>query len=983
MTEMAGKKKQYTEEIETHQTITYSDIKEVVKNFENNFATYDGKDKTPLEIIREILSVYRAHNEKSQNKNINLNTEKFRPIIRRRDLIKMYAGGKEPDSAMKKEFAGLKKQINDKLRELMFKKEKNKSLNPKGLILKKSKQSRTGEGETSNYFVSIAIPEKSPLEVEKKKPSEARSKIKLAQELSMPGWKHPETIQAMKEALSIARVNGNEEEEVEILLRLVLLSSVPCGRDDLQYYFKEAEKIVGKLKTNAVKAMYFRARALVLETNRDLSGAEEAYKAALNCCLNEPAEDEENNLADQGCAARSSYVHLLCNQKKLEEAGPLLAECEEYARLNKDAEDGELFKVALEAGIHFSLESGNEDGAIQRIAELEQFASTPRLAYRIGGDLLNVSNDASWRQAHRAALAAAATSVRLGQRCYDGVSPSIIVGALYAEAMVLAEAGDDEKALGKAEAVLEICNRPEDATTKQLTHQLIAEIRQRLGDSQAAVDLAQLALNAAKGSLIDVAFTKSSLAPVLNDNGQTEAALKEAREAWILTRSSNVSVFSRAKFLSQITEYASQLGLEKDVAEALGELEQIPDEHEKVKAQKTWAIECASGYRELRQRFMYVINESEPAKIAGTAQCVSLQEANKLVFKPLLRLWREMPESATEAYDFWGRGNFERLLLNARHFHDSFNVTIKVRSLEDVKKAIRLWGIYADFLILLWKGKTNNVLAIAPFPEDYAYPGGWGYEVDFGSVLKKKGSKKKWHPAKSSGSSLLPIEVINFLTTEALPFIQSGRLIVVPALGVGCINPGHGPLEQLLEKAANAIPNIRWKGFEERPIGFVPYSPDAPLDLLAELAEAELANLQKLRLLLLNWSRELKPDDDRDTTMLSLEIGRALRELEEKNVKFANKKGLEKAKELLTGTTAQFRLNSKKLAGIIPDSPYTPFFILKSLGYRWQVDGLQALRLTSRFGLQEGDVIGTWIAPRERDEINQPQNKKPISPDFC
>src|SRR3990172_7138853 len=111
--------------------------------------------------------------------------------------------------------------------------------------------------------------------------------------------------------------------------------------------------------------------------------------------------------------------------------------------------------------------------------------------------------------------------------------------------------------------------------------------------------------------------------------------------------------------------------------------------------------------------------------------------------------------------------------------------------------------------------------------------------VASGILLKKKGSKKKWYPAMSQ-TSLLPNEVMTFLATEARPFIQSGRLIVVPAVGAGCINPGHGPFEQLLSEAANAIPSIRWKGFEGSPIGFVPYSPDAPFELLAELADAEL-----------------------------------------------------------------------------------------------------------------------------------------------
>ena len=797
---------------------------------------------------------------------------------------------------------------------------------------------------------------------ETKEPSEARRKAKLAQKLVRDG-KHSEAIREMTEALGIARAVNDEEEEVEILVGLALLSSERRGQGDRQHYFQQAEKKVGKLKSSAAKAIYFRARATALEEKGDSAGAEEAYRVALHCCCTEP-EDDKGNLAVQGCIVRSSLVHFLCNQKRLEEARPLLAECEQCARQNKDVEEGELLQAALEAGIHFSLDASDEDGAILRINELERFAGTSRLANRIGGDLINVANQASHRKAHRAAVTAAQASIRLGQRCDDGSSPGFLVGALYTEAMVIMQAGDDETALSKAEAILDVCNRPEDAVIKQATHHLIAEIRRCSGDSQTAVDLARLALSAAKGRPEDIAFTKSALARALNDNGQTEEALKHAKEAWILARPSGIPTQIGVEFLSQIADYASQIGAEEDVAEALTKLGQMPDEPDEVEVNKTRAVARASANRELRRRFLEVLEESDPAKTAGTAGCASLPEANALVVRPLLRLWDEIPECLAGCYDFWGRGNFERLLLNARCFPNSFNVTIEVRSLDDVKRAIRLWALYADFLILLWKGPTNNGLAIVPFREDYEDPGGWGYRVCAGDVLEKEGSDKKWYPAMAYISMFLD-EVAAFLATEARPFIQSGRLVVVPAVGAGCVNPGHGPFEQLLAEAANAIPSIRWKGSEGVPIGYIPYSPNAPFELLAELAEAEADRLRKLRLLLLERSQELKPDGKIGLAAkrISLEIDDALRDLEDGNNAFARKRGFYKTKEPLIGATARFRSSGKKLTGATPDSPFAPLLILQSLGYGWRVDGPQVLKLPPRFEPQEGDAIGTWLAP--------------------
>jgi tetratricopeptide (TPR) repeat protein len=794
------------------------------------------------------------------------------------------------------------------------------------------------------------------------KKSKAHGKRESAQDL-IRGGKHSEAIKEMTESLAIARAEGDEEEEVEILCALVLISHEPHGRGDQQHYFQEAEKRVGNLKSNTAKVIYFRARAVALQENRDLAGAEEAYKAALHICSSEP-DDEKRNLAIQGCIVRSSFVHLLCNEKRLEEARPILAECEEYARQNKDTEEGELFHAAIEAGIHLSLEAGDEDDAVARITELEGLATTFRLANRIGGDLNNIANRSSHRKAHRTALAAAEAAVRIGQRYDDGLWPFFLVGALYTEAMVIMQAGEDEKALPKAEAILDMCHGPEAAVIRQATQHLIAEIRRLTGDSQTAVDIARQALSIATGRPEDVGMAKLALARALNDNGQTEEALKQAKEAWILARPTPIPAEGVVEFLSHITHYASQLGFSEDVKEAFTELDHLIDESEIVKAEKAHAIECAFANQQLRQRFLEVLQESEPAKTAGTEQCASLAEANALVVRPLLGLWDEIPERLAVSYDFWGRGNFERMLLNARCFSNSFNVTLEVRSLNDVKKAIRLWGLYADFLILLWKGETQNGQVMTALPEDYEDPGGWGYIVAAGTVLKKEGSAKKYYPALSY-ISMFPDEVADFLATEARPFMASGRLVIVPAVGAGCINPGHGPFEQLLAEAANAIPSVRWKRFEGTPIGSIPHSPNCPFELLAELAEAESDRLRKLRLLLLKRSQELRPDSTigMDAKILSLEIEDALRDMEDRNNAFARKKGLEKGKEQLTGATARFRSTGEKLTEAMPDSPFAPLFILQSLGYGWRVDSPQILRLPSRFEPREGDVVGTWLAP--------------------
>ena len=793
------------------------------------------------------------------------------------------------------------------------------------------------------------------------KKSEAMTKVKHAQELTR-GGKAEEGIKEMEAALAIARAAGNDEEEVEVLIALALTSSERKGRGDRPHYLQEAEKKVSSIKSPVVKVIFFRARGAALQEARNVAGAEEAYRAALRLCDDEQ-EDKKSNFGTQGCIVRSSLVHLLCNLKRMEDARPLLEQCEAYAKQHREFEEGELFQAALEAGIHYCLTAGDEDGAVARVAELESFCTTARLANRIGGAIINAANHASHSRAHKASLAAAEAAVRLGRRFDIGPASGFLLGALYTEAMVLLQAGEDEKALPKGEAVLALCNLPEQAMIKKAAQQLIGKIRRAAGDSESAVELARQALAAVGESPEDVSFSKMALARALNDDGQTEEALKQAREAWALVRPLPIPSIVAADFLARITNFASQLGAETELAAAVEEFCALPADTDEVKSAVKKAHARVLANRQLRHRFIEVLNQTEPALAAGTQGASSLAEANAIVVQPLFNL-SDDAEHFAGAYDFWGRGNFGRVLLNARTFPNSFNVTLEVRTLADVKKAVRPWGLYADLLILLWKGPTLNAMTIIAVPEDYESPGGWGYTICARDELKKDGSNKKWHPTLAV-ASLLPDEVATFLATEARPFLQAGRLFVVPALGAGCINPGHGPFEQLLAEAANAIPSIRWKGVQGTPIGFVPYSPNAPFEVLAEVVETESSRLRKLRLLLLRRSLELKPDGALavEAKALSLEIEDALRDFEDRNSTLARKKGLEKAKEPLNGSTARFKSNGRKLADATPDSPFAPLLILQSLGYGWRVDGPQILKLPPRFEPQQGDVIGTWLAP--------------------
>ena len=165
-----------------------------------------------------------------------------------------------------------------------------------------------------------------------------------------------------------------------------------------------------------------------------------------------------------------------------------------------------------------------------------------------------------------------------------------------------------------------------------------------------------------------MAFTKIALARALNDNGQTEEALKEAKEAWVLVRPTGIPARAAVEYLSHIASYASILGFDNEVSEVTKALDQLSEDGGEAEARKNSVLAHCAMAGELRRRFAEILKDDDPAKTAGTEGCTSLPDADAVVTRPLLRLWEEMPEALPGSYDFWGRGNFGRMLRNTRSF---------------------------------------------------------------------------------------------------------------------------------------------------------------------------------------------------------------------------------------------------------------------------------------------------------------------------
>jgi hypothetical protein len=360
-------------------------------------------------------------------------------------------------------------------------------------------------------------------------------------------------------------------------------------------------------------------------------------------------------------------------------------------------------QAAMSAGIFWALKTGNEEEAISRIHELEASAKTAHQADRIGGQLTNMANNSSHMGFHRVALAAAESAVRLAHR--SDPESNLLLGALYTVACMTFHVGDHVAAKRRAESLLDACNGPETMVIKQAAMHLIAEIAREAGDSRTAVAFSSKALALTSGLPEEVAFTKQAAARALSDAGRTEEALAHAIEAYEIMKGAELPAIALGEVLLQIVSYASVLGRTEEASYGLNALSLLEANDQELEEIKERAPKLAEMNKKLRERIIEIAASELPQE---TALEGSLRQANAGVVQQLLDLWSEIPEFSASVYDYWGRGNFARILRNAQAFPGAFNITIEVRTLTDLKQAIRLWSLYADMLLIIWKGPTEG-----------------------------------------------------------------------------------------------------------------------------------------------------------------------------------------------------------------------------------------------------------------------------------
>lgn len=789
--------------------------------------------------------------------------------------------------------------------------------------------------------------------------AELRAKLTRAEELDARD-ERKQALALLDEVYHAARSHGLKQEQLEVVLNLGFGTSAQHDFKGVERRVREAEKLIRDVKGAWHQIQYWRLKAKMLRHKKHSVPAEKALQKAL--ALSQSGDEE---VAEVGLLARADYIHLLCDAKRLDEVDEHLALVREAVEGPEGTHSVGLIAELLESCIHWATSEGDITQISTFVGAALRHGAGREAALAIAHALQDCANGARGMRATNIAVICADAAERLG---HIAQSPTLALAAAYTAAGALAESEDFHAARERCLRLIDMAKAVDEPKMRFCLFQLLSQTSRQLGDKTTAVEAAEAALRETEGDATGLSLAKMALAEALRDSGRVSEAIEHARAAQEFSAHSELPPEWVDETLVLIADCAARLGDWVTAESYSAQLAKRSPATRGSKDRRKMLENRIQMHRMIRDSLTSVISASAPLSVARTEAADSVQTANAMLMRGVIDAWQEYPNAAEAIYDYWGRGNLLRAMLNMRAFPNAFNMTLEVHSVQEARQAVRLWALIADVLVLIWKGPTVSTPVMCPVPLSFSTAGGGGY---FAALLKGvpanpsevtafSGLKPNPSLAGSTSviltkyASLLPPDVGRFLCDEAAALISRGRLIVVPSTGICCIGTGHGPAESLFAEACNAMPAI--KGDAARfPASWVPYFPDIPLAVLADVVEEQEVSMRRLRLLLIRKTRQFRGSGitGGEAKELELEIQDSLAQISESQFNLRRKHGWGEAREAVASRYDGF--NEQELA---------PILVLQDMGYRWRIEHAIGGSAPEPNLLPKSDEpIGTWLQP--------------------
>ncbi|MEO5360658.1 MAG: hypothetical protein H7843_09435 [Nitrospirota bacterium] len=682
----------------------------------------------------------------------------------------------------------------------------------------------------------------------------------------------------------------------------------------------------------------------IMETNRE--EARELLNEA------EGSAGSNLNIQEQLYLCQAELERSALNLDKAEEA---LAKCEGLVRNNKDADH------QLIHHMRFRLEAdrGNHATALEFLDMAIKLASSEKRPINVGYMLQDKAQVmARTGDLHKAALAAdeARDVFEKLEVKRDAFESALIAGHFFFESK------DAERALGLANHILSKLNPEQYENLYLEAIQLRTKSLQVLNKIEEAFEsnkLFRTAIGHKPQALISADLQDAMLWAQIGKYEKAEELIKNSFERADKTHAQKEIISVIKIHWAQIKmSQANYLNAKKLAEEVLESSETLPTDLIKDAA---IIVKIAENRAQLTVMYDDLMNHPELIKLAGISNRRTIQEAHAEIVRPLLE-WSDIwPKASQEIYDFWGKTKFRQYILHHRNFKYSFHVTVEATTVEEARLWTRVLCPLVDVLTILWKGPTLNRISQVPVRSDYKDLVGWGYTAT-SSILQPERNydDSQWFAAMGF-ATLLPKDAVEFLFHEARGFFESGSLFLLPAPNVGCVDRGHGPIEQMFNNVVNASPFLSQAGSNGRSLSFgsipLPYFPDVPMNELAAMKNGEHNSLLETRICLKDWSETLCNQNNIETRDVMVRMHEKIdfefRKLDEMYKKLSKKHDWAKQvgqvnSHSIESTKFKFTPPIDHIAGAaqltelfnglnLNSTPWYAYFRLNAQGYKWDL----------------------------------------------
>lgn len=722
-----------------------------------------------------------------------------------------------------------------------------------------------------------------------------------------------------------------------------------------QYLLQAAEHL--ETTRPVLRAQFFQVKgALLLREGRG-EEAEAAFAQGLGIPAATTSEPDQGIPVEElQCGIRADLVLHLAEMNQTARAIEHAELAESYIREHPQVQGGQLLPLVTDSLISLAIRLNDLERARNSLRLLEEHCTGDEQLSIAARLLQKLTGRAAHCGAKQIAMECCNLSSKLARQAElteDFWAAQFNAAGIYLQIGEIAEA---QKRLQTLWPLLGSDEVPDAMKAAFLI--LASELATEQGDDFQAVELQQQALSYAGSEPFGLAACSFRLAHKLKAVGRVEEACQAFEIAARVGRECEAPGEFLFDVLAPWCESEMLLGHWEKAEGLLGEVGLLPRPEYFREGVSESLKEQLDGSKEIRRRVEQIRAMSPPESAA------SLAEANAIAVKPLLDWWQEMAArvSSTDTkdaglsilYDFWGSGSAVEVIANLRRFApDHFSPFVEVRSIADIRRAVRMFSLFSDTLVLLWKGpiKGGRVMSVFPFER---VKGGAGYIFALGSKAFDSPSSGPWFMALGQGA-YLPEDVCKFLATEAAPLLAQGRLLLLPAPAVGCWEAHHGPCENLLVDLMGASLLLnRGSSASDFPVGIVPYFEDAPLNAIGDLLGENPDQARRLRLALLKRTRELRAHASPEAASRELrdEINDAFAQWRDLHEQVARKYRWHNEEDQLAARTLSFQ------------NHWSPVLTLSRLGYRWSIGSVGEFKSEATdFHVEKGTPFGNWLMP--------------------